>query len=116
MVPQVAHQGAAVYAFYADDAVLLHIIRQRPGRAPVAGNGRVFLYDETLDVRLAGFHILGIDADVADLRIGHRDHLPLVRRVGEDLLVAGHARIEDHLAGRLSLGAEGSTRVNLPVG
>ena len=42
--------------------------------------------------------VLGVDADVADLRVGHRDDLPGVRGIGEDLLVAGQAGVEAHLA------------------
>ena len=38
------------------------------------------------------------DAVVADLGVGQDDHLAAVRRVGADLLVAGHRRAEDDLA------------------
>ena len=38
----------------------------------------------------------------------HRDDLPEVRRVGQDLLVAGHRRREDRLAGRRAARAEGA--------
>ena len=40
------------------------------------------------------------------VRRRHHDDLPRVRRVGQHLLVAGHARVEDRLAERLALGAE----------
>ena len=39
-----------------------------------------------------------VDAVVADERVGHRDDLAVVGRVGEHLLVAGHAGVEDDLA------------------
>ena len=39
-----------------------------------------------------------VDADVADVRIGQRDDLPCVRRIGQDLLVAGHRGVEHDLA------------------
>ena len=42
--------------------------------------------------------ILGVRAVVADVRVGERDDLPGVRRVGDDLLVAGHHRVEHHFA------------------
>ena len=44
--------------------------------------------------------IFGIDARVADVRIGQRDDLPRIGRVGEDLLVAGHGGVEHDLADR----------------
>ena len=37
-------------------------------------------------------------AGVADMRIGQRDQLPRVGRIGQDLLVAGHGGVEHHLA------------------
>src|SRR5262249_36009576 len=57
-----------------------------------------------------------VHADVADLRIRHRDQLPLVRRIGEDLLVAGHARVEDELARRLPRRPEGTAAKHGAVG
>ena len=44
-------------------------------------------------------------AVVADLRARHRDDLTGIGRIGEDLLVAGHARVEHDLAGRFARGA-----------
>src|SRR5262249_43948117 len=46
----------------------------------------------------------------------HRDQLALIRRVGQDLLVARHARVEDELAGRLAGGAEGAATEHGAVG
>ena len=42
--------------------------------------------------------VLGVDAGVADVRIGQRDDLPAVRGIGEDFLIAGHRGVEHHLA------------------
>jgi len=39
----------------------------------------------------------------ADVRRGHRDDLPAVRRVGQRLLITGHPGVEDHLAERLAV-------------
>ena len=50
--------------------------------------------------------VLGVDAGVADVRIGERDDLPGVRRIGQDLLVARHRRVEDDFAGRIAGGAD----------
>ena len=47
---------------------------------------------------------VGADAVVADQRVGEGDDLPGVARVGDRLLVAGHAGVEDDLAERLGVG------------
>ena len=76
-----------------------------------------FADDEPGQVRLAALDVLGVDAVVADLRVGHRDDLAAVARIGQDLLVAGHARVEADLAVDLAVGAEGccrSKRFRLP--
>jgi hypothetical protein len=36
------------------------------------------------------------------VRRGHHDHLPVVGRIGERLLVTGHPGVEDRLAERLT--------------
>jgi hypothetical protein len=41
-----------------------------------------------------------VHAVVADVRIREGDHLPGVRRIGDDLLVAGERGVEHHLADR----------------
>ena len=63
--------------------------------------------DEAGEVRPAAFDVLGVDAVVADLRVGHRDDLPAVAGVGEDLLVAGHRRVEADFAVDFAGGADG---------
>ena len=108
-------QGARVHPFDAHDAVLLHVGVQRLSGAPTAGHGAVFLDDETPDVGPVRFVVLGVDADVADLRIGHGDELTLVGRIGEDLLVSRHAGVEDDLPRRLSFTAEGAAGKRGPV-
>src|SRR5438046_9964626 len=56
-----------------------------------------------------------VDPVVADHRIGHGHDLSAIRRIGEDLLVAGHGRVEDDLAGRLADGAERAAAEDPPV-
>ena len=53
------------------------------------------------------FHVFGVDAVVADLRIGHGDDLATIAGIGEDFLVAGHRGVETDLAVDLAEGAEG---------
>ena len=52
--------------------------------------------------------VLGVDADIADMREGEGDDLPGIGRVGQRLLVAGHAGVEADLAAPavVGMGAE----------
>ena len=53
-------------------------------------------------IHRAGFEVLGRRAGVADMRIGQGDDLSAVRRIGEDLLVPGHRRIENYFTCRVA--------------
>src|SRR5262249_50302158 len=81
---QPTDQGAGVDALDADNAMLGEIGIERLVRAKVAWNARQLANDEPFDLRGARLAILGVDAVVADERIGHRHDLSLVRRIGED--------------------------------
>jgi hypothetical protein len=56
-----------------------------------------------------------MDSVVADVGVGHGHDLALVRGIGQDLLVAGHAGVEDHLASRLTARAEGPSVEDLAI-
>ena len=97
---QQSRQRAGVDTGDADDAVRREIVVQRPGGPPVAGDRRIVAHDESGHARCAGLPVLRLgNAVVSDLRTGHRDDLPGVRRIRQDLLITRHARVEDHLAG-----------------
>ena len=102
LVAQVARELARVDVGDADDAVAREVGVERLLRAPVRRDG---LASRTTKPATRGrvvhrLGVLGVDADVAHLGRRHRDDLPAVRGVGEDLLVAGHRGREDGLAGR----------------
>ena len=99
----------------ADDAVSFHVFVQRLGSAPVARLWRVVFDDETVHERLARFYVLGIHSDVADLRIGHGDELAFVGRIGKDLLVTGHARVEYDFTQGFAFSSEGFAFENSAV-
>jgi hypothetical protein len=65
---------------------------------PVAEDGAVFFYDESLHFRVLGFDILLVDPIVSDEWIGHDDDLAFIRGISENLLVACHARIKDNFS------------------
>ena len=91
-------QLPGVDAFYADDVVFLQVGGQALGRAPVARYAGALLHHEAPHVGAGGFVVLWIDPVVADQGVGHGDDLAGVRGIGEDLLVPGHAGVEDHLS------------------
>jgi hypothetical protein len=98
-----------------DSVLTLKISRQRQLRAEVAGNKRQILDDEAAGKHFASFHVLRVDAVVADVRIGERDDLVAVTRIGEDFLIAGDRGVEHHLAHGLTAGTDGCTDENRAV-
>ena len=79
---------------------------------PRFGAGRVLAvdrgaHDRGARVDAVGLHRLRRDAVVADLRVGERDQLAGVARIGHRLLVAGHRGREHDLADRVRVGAAG---------
>src|SRR5204863_5220770 len=71
--------------------------------------------DETPQENFAALGIGRVDAVVADLGIRHRDDLSAVRRIGQDFLVTGHARIEYDFAVDLAVGPESQTGENFAI-
>ena len=75
--------------------------------APHIGNTGVNDDDDVAgDPDPAALGVLVVDAGVADVRGRHDHDLPVVRRVGQRLLVAGHAGVEHRLAEGLPDAAE----------
>src|SRR5262245_39250861 len=100
------HQCSRVDPFDSNYLVICQVLVETERGAVVAGVAGEFPNDKAFDVGAARLSIFGRDAVVADVRVGHRDDLTLVRRVGEHLLVASHAGVEHHLAKRLTRRAE----------
>ena len=96
-------------------SLLAQVVVEGALRAEVAGHARQLADDEALDLRPARLAVVGVDAVVADQRIGHGDDLALVGRIGEHFLIAGHAGVEDDLAGGLAGGAEAAAGVDRAV-
>ena len=103
-------QRAGVDAAEADDAACLQPGVEMLGGAVVGGIGDVGLEDDA-DRAVAGcrrqvFDVLVIGADIADMREGEGDDLAEIGGVGQDLLVAGQRRVEDHFGLHLAGGAD----------
>ena len=88
------------------------IFFERAVRAKIAGHAAALAHDKAGQMRPAAFHVLGVDAVVADFRIGHRDDLTAVARIGQDLLISGHRGVEANFAVDFSLRAKRSAGKN----
>ena len=96
-VAQMQGQRPRVHPRQHRDAAARQKLRELLIRAEV--RRRVELSDhEAVQKRAARLHVVGIAPVVADLGTGQRHELPRVRGVGKDLLIAGHAGVEDRFA------------------
>ena len=116
LVAQDARELARVDARDRDDALRLEVIRKRLLRAEVGSEHRQVTDDQAGGMDFGGFDVLGIHADVADMRIGQRNDLAGVARIGEDLLIAGDRGVEHHFADRRTGGADRMTTKDRAVG
>ena len=99
---------AGVHAVDGDDPVTVEPVLEGLGGAVVRRHRGELLHDEGLRPAPGGLHVLVGDAVVADERIGHHDPLARVGGVREDLLVAGHGRVEDEVTADLTARADGT--------
>jgi hypothetical protein len=105
-VTEVAGEPTGVDAGDAGDAVTAQEGIEVLVAAPVAAATGHLPHHDAPAEGAGALVVGGCDPVVADVRVGERDDLPGVGRVGDDLLVAGQHRVEDDLAGRNPAGAE----------
>ena len=74
------------------------VIAQALRTSEVGRNQWQILDDETRNIDLAGFHVLRIDAVIANVWIGEGDDLLAVGRVSQNLLISSHCRIKNHFS------------------
>src|SRR4051812_7852979 len=98
-------KGTGVDAADPDHALGRKLFVECAARPPAARDTCGVTDDVAADPDPARLGILVVDAGVADVRRGLDDHLTVVRRVGQCLLVAGHPGVEDRFPERLALGA-----------
>ena len=91
----------------AGDALVAQVGIQVAGGPPAGGEPGGLAHHVAADPDPAGLGVFVVDAGVADVRGGHGDDLAVVRGIGQRLLVTGHPGVEDHLAERLAVRAEG---------
>jgi hypothetical protein len=109
-------QRARVDPCQPDARMPLHPSGEILHRTEVARRGRVLAHDHAERVRVVGLDVVGIGADIADMREGEGDDLPGEARVGHDLLITRHGGVEAHLAHRLPRRAESSSPCHLAAG
>ena len=66
-------------------------------------------------MNIGRFLVLSIGAHIADVRVGERDDLPGIGRIGKNFLVTRHGGVEYHLSCGQSLCANGSPPKKIPV-
>ncbi len=71
--------------------------------------GAVLFNDKPFHPKVLGFDVRLIDPIISDEGIGHDHNLSLIRGVGQNLLIACHARIKDKFTGLLSGKSERSS-------
>ncbi len=113
--PQPADQRPGVDPFQPHHAIVGEVVVQLAVGAKIARPPAPLANNETGQVRPGAFHVLGVNAVVADFGVGHGDHLPPVTGVGEDFLIARHRGIETNLAVHLAFGAEGLAGENRTI-
>ncbi len=113
---QDAGEAAGVDAGDANRALLLQVVGEGLRGAEVRRCTRDFPQHQPSQAHAAGFIILGIDADVADVRVGERHDLLGVGGIREDFLIAGHGGVEHHFATDEAIDANREAAKNRAVG
>jgi hypothetical protein len=114
-IPDTTRDGAGIDVAYTGQIVALQPVIERLDRAPVGGVGDVAADDHTSGSRRDRLDIFEIGADISDMRKCEGDDLPGVRRIGDDLLVAGHRGIEADFADRMAGGPDAFAPENRAV-
>jgi hypothetical protein len=114
-IPEVQRGRAGVDAADADDPLGDELVVEAPVCPEVRDDAGGIANGETGDPDAARLRILVVHPGVADVRRGHQHDLPGVGRVGDGLLVAGHAGREDRLAEGRAEGAVGGAGVTRAV-
>ena len=104
--PQDACQTARIDAVNSNQPIVAQKVRQALGSTPVAVQVRAIAHDQSSRHGLSGFLIFGVATGIADVRISKRDQLACIGWIGQDFLVTGHGRVENHFANRLTTCAD----------
>ena len=81
-------------------AGILQSFRETLTSAPIARHISSSFDNQTRSVNGIAFHVLRINADIADVRAGKRHELARVGGIREDFLITRHRGVEDNFANR----------------
>ena len=95
---QQAGELARVKACNGNRALARQVLRQRFAAAEIAGQQRQVFDHQTGGLHAGAFHVFGVHAVIANVRIRQGDDLLAVAGVGEDFLITGHGGVEHHFA------------------
>src|SRR6476661_10693641 len=95
---EMAGERSGIQAFDADNLRRLQVTMQALLASPIAVPFTRLLNHKAFSPNTGRLDVLRRDLIVADVRRGHGDDLSFIGRIGQDLLVTRHGRIEDHLA------------------
>ena len=105
-VSEFADEGPCVDSFDSQQVVAFEVGVEILFRSEIAGDSASLSDNEAGEERSSTLDIFAIEAIVPNFRIGHRHNLAPIARVGQDFLVAGHARVEADFALDFAFGAE----------
>ena len=91
------------------------VLLSRFGGTVVRSERREFADDQPFDVRLAGFFVVAIGADVSDVRVREADDLPGIARVCENFLITGETGVENDFAAATGVRTRRTAVKNSPV-
>ncbi len=91
-------QAARVNSLDANDLISLKIGPQVLRGPPIGTDAAGLFHDKTLHKRPRGLRILVVYPVIADQRVGHANHLPLIGGIRENLLITHETRIKNDFA------------------
>ena len=97
-IAEVAGDASRVDPGDPDQAARLEPAIEMLRGAEVRGLGDRRPQHDAAGVAVDGFDVFVVGADVADVRKGERDQLAGIGGIGQDLLIAGHGRVEHQFA------------------
>jgi hypothetical protein len=83
--------------------------------SPVGSQTRELANDERFNIRTRRFFVVGIRADISDVRVGEADNLSGVAWIGENFLISGEAGVENSFPAPAGFRSGGASNKNSPV-
>ena len=114
MISQMYRESARIHAADSGNAVCLEIFFERLIGAKI-GRLRIITDYQTGKKQSARLHVFAVHSVIADFGNGQSDELSGVGRIGKDLLIAAHTRIEYDLTASFNGRAKGDSVDYRPV-